>query len=75
MVVVEDSESSVNGNDLYLKYMDWAVDENIKAWSRTAFYNAVVERINGCQKSDYRKGVLMKGIRFATEQDLEGGEM
>ena len=73
--IVEDPESSILGDDLFHKYLDWTLQENIKSWSRTAFYNAMFERVNGLQKASNNKGVLLKGIRYLTEEELEGGEM
>ena len=70
-VIVADPEGKVLGKELMGKYLDWCIEQNVKSWSAQALYNAVSERIVACEKAGSNKGVVLKGIRFATEEDRE----
>jgi putative DNA primase/helicase len=71
-VIVADPEGKVLGKELMGKYLDWCIEQNVKSWSAQALYNAVSERVIGCEKAGSNKGVVLKGIRFATQEDREG---
>ncbi len=74
LVVIEDDEGSINGSDLMGLYLDWAVDENVRPWSRRALYEAVVERVEGVRKVKKSDGVHLTGIRLATNDDRGGDD-
>jgi putative DNA primase/helicase len=73
-VVIEDDDGSINGSDLMGQYLDWAIDENVRPWSRRALYEAIVERVEGVRKVKKSDGVHLVGIRLATDDDRGGDD-
>ena len=64
MVIAADPDASVAGSDLMAAYMDWCVEENVRAWSRRALYEAVCERLPTVSKEKRRDGVHLIGLRL-----------
>ena len=50
-------------------YLDWCVEENVKSWSRRAFYDALVERVATVQKIKRMDGIHLTGIRLPSKND------
>ena len=73
-VGIEDDDGSIYGSDLMGLYLDWAVDENVRPWSRRALYEAIVERVEGVRKVKKSDGVHLTGIRLATNDDRGGDD-
>ena len=65
-VVEEDLDGSIAGAELMELYMDWCVEENIRAWSRRALYEAICERVHGSSKVKKRDGIYILGIKKVT---------
>ena len=64
--IVEDPNGSIQGSELMELYMDWCVDENVRAWSRRALYEAICERVHGVEKVKKKDGVHLLGVRKVT---------
>ena len=73
-VIIEDDDGSINGSELMGLYLDWAVDENVRPWTRRALYEAIVERVEGVRKVKRSDGVHLLGIRLATADDRGGDD-
>jgi putative DNA primase/helicase len=73
-VIVADDDAKTPGTAVYNAYIDWAHEEGVRPWSRTALFSALCERIRGASKIKRREGIWLYGLRLSTDADRGGDE-
>tara|TARA_R110000803_G_scaffold62972_2_gene123445 strand:+ start:3565 stop:5805 length:2241 start_codon:yes stop_codon:yes gene_type:complete len=72
--IIADPDGEIAGATLMGLYLDWSIEENVKAWSRRALYGALCERHHGVEKVKRKDGVHLTGLRKATTEDTDTEE-